>query len=332
MDENTLLAADVGGTKTLLQLLRRDAQSRHGITVLAEQRYPSQAYASLEAMVDEFLAAQHSPYPQAACFAVAGPVSQREGRQTSRLTNLPWQLDSSVMSQALRIPRISLLNDFQAIGYSLDVLDDDELTCLNAVPALPDSPKLVVGAGTGLGVCLVTPDAGHDTSHATEGGHLAFAPLDSQQDALNNYLRERFGRVSNERLLSGKGLENIYRFLLHQAGEAQDSLLGHEDPAAAIGQQALTSKHSLAIDTAQLFLRIYGAVAGDLALACLPRGGVFIAGGIAPKLLPLIQEGGFMRAFSDKGRMSELVSALPVQVITNPHCGLLGAARYVSRQ
>jgi glucokinase len=325
-----LLAADVGGTKTLLQLLRRDPQAPHGTVALAEQRYLSQAFDSLTIMVQRFLDEAGLGLPHSACFAVAGPVKQQQDRQTAQLTNLPWQLDSLEMSATLAIPHVHLLNDFQAIGYSLDALGSDELVALQTRPIEPQAPRLVVGAGTGLGVCLVVDDGGQARSHATEGGHIAFAPLDIQQDSLNLFLRTRFSRVSAERLLSGSGLVQIYRFLLQQQQRSEDALLQQDDPAAAIGTQAL-SGHPLAREAVNLFLRIYGATVGDLALASLPRGGVYIAGGIAPKLLPLMQNGIFMQAFTDKGRMRRLLDELPVQVITNPACGLLGAARYAAR-
>jgi glucokinase len=326
-----VLAADVGGTKTLLQLSRyRIPSPEHGQPV-AEQRYASAAFASLEAMVQHFLEESGQGVPQSACFAVAGPVQQLGDRQQARLTNLPWQLDSRQLGSVLGIPRITLLNDFQAIGYSLDVLDRQALVPLNSAQGQEDGPRLVVGAGTGLGVCLVFPDGSHTTSYPSEGGHAAFAPRDPQQSALLAFLRQDLDRVSYERLISGQGLIHIYRFLLQEHQESDDALLAAEDPAAAIGEHGMAQPHSTAGEAVALFARLYGAFSGDMALACLPTGGVYIAGGIAPKLLPRLQEGGFMLAFNDKGRMSGLMSTLPVQVITNPQSGLLGAAHYAAR-
>ena len=329
-NEALILAADVGGTKTLLQLLRREPNAPHGAVALAEKRYVSQAFGSLTSMVQDFLGEAALGQPHSACFAVAGPVSLQQDRQTARLTNLPWELDSLEMGASLGIPHVHLLNDFQAIGYSLDVLAAEELLPLQSRPVEAQAPRLVVGAGTGLGVCLVVEDGGQARSHATEGGHIAFAPLDIQQDSLNLYLRAQFSRVSAERLLSGSGLVQIYRFLLQQHQLPEDGLLQQADPAAAIGEHALSGA-GLPLEAVRLFLRIYGATVGDLALASLPRGGVYIAGGIAPKLLPLMQNGEFMQAFADKGRMRPLMEQLAVQVITNPACGLLGAARYAAR-
>lgn len=331
MSDALILAADVGGTKTLLQLLRRDNNSAHGIVPLAEQRYQSQSFDSLEGMVEHFLQECTQERPHSACFAVAGPVSQLAHGQQSQLTNLPWQLDSQQLSTALHIPNVTLLNDFQAIGYSLDVLGAHELEPLHPRPLNEHAPRLVVGAGTGLGVCLVTPDGDSYRSFPTEGGHLAFAPLDIQQESLYYFLRDKHLRVSYERLLSGAGLVNIYRFLLHNMPYEDEALLHAEDPAAAIGRHALEGKHPAATEAVQLFMRIYGAFAGDMALACLPQGGLYIAGGIAPKLLPLMQNGEFMQAFRHKGRMQAVMETIPVQIITNPACGLLGAARYAAR-
>lgn len=326
-----ILAADVGGTKTLLQLRRiDDAQASSG-TVVAEQRYASQSFDSLEAMVQRFIDEAGQPLPRSACFAVAGPVDGEGAKQRARLTNLPWQLDSRQLSTALGIPRITLLNDFQAIGYSLGELSASELSPLH--PAAPQArgPQLVLGAGTGLGVCLVMPDGDHATSHPSEGGHMAFAPQDAQQQALLDFLQSDLERVSYERLISGSGLVSIYRFLLNRQQGEDDTLLAAPDPAAAIGERAVADDHPLAVEAVTLFTRLYGAFAGDMALACLPTGGVYIAGGIAPKLLPCLQQGAFMEAFFNKGRMAGLMQRFPVQVITNPQCGLLGAAHYAAR-
>jgi len=325
------LAADVGGTKTLLQLRRRDEAAPELGHPVAEQRYASAAFTTLEAMVQHFLDESGQGVPQSACFAVAGPVQSQGNEQQARLTNLPWRLDSRQLGTVLGVPRITLLNDFQAIGYSLDVLGNEALAPLNAVSGRASGPRLIVGAGTGLGVCLVFDDGRHPISFPSEGGHLAFAPRDAEQIALLEFLLQEHPRVSYERLLSGQGLLNLYRFLHQGQSRPDDPLLMADDPAAAIGEQGVAQPRSPAGEAVALFARLYGAFSGDMALACLPTGGVYIAGGIAPKLLPRLQEGGFMQAFTDKGRMSELMSTLPVQVITNPQSGLLGAAHYAAR-
>jgi len=326
-----ILAADVGGTKTLLQLRRMDEKSPPPGLPVAEQRYHSGAYDSLESMVLTFIEESGLGLPQSACFAVAGPVRQVGDEQQSHLTNLPWQLDTRQLKQTLGITHIHLLNDFQAIGYSLDVLAPDELVALNSTRAQPEGPRLIVGAGTGLGVCLVFPDHGEPVSYPSEGGHLAFAPRDAEQIDLLQFLLAEHDRVSYERLISGAGLVNIYRFLRRKTPQADDPLLAVDDPAAAIGEHGTSQPHSTAGAAVSLFAKLYGAFTGDMALACLPVSGIYIAGGIAPKLLSHLQDGGFMQAFNDKGRMHGLTASLSVQVITNPQCGLLGAARYAAR-
>jgi glucokinase len=327
--DRLLLAADVGGTKTLLQLRRHNSEGAG--EPLAEQRYQSAAFSSLEQLVERFLDDSALGRPQSACFAVAGPVNSDGEGQTARLTNLPWRLDSRQMAQRLNIPRIALLNDFQAIGYSLDALPPEDLVTLQAARAVSGAPRLVVGAGTGLGVTVLYPDGEDYRSYPSEGGHIAFAPADAQQQRLLAYMQQQHERVSCERLISGSGLVAIYRFLLPPGEHADDPLLRQEDPAAAIGEHGLAAAHSTAGEALALFCRLYGAFAGDLALASLPRGGLFIAGGIAPKLLPRLLDGGFMAAFLDKGRMHGLLRDIPLQVITNPRCGLLGAAHYAAR-
>jgi glucokinase len=325
----TLLAADVGGTKTLLHL--RALDSRGQATPIAEQRYSSGSFDSLESMIERFLSEHADTGPDSACLAVAGPVHGDSQEQNASLTNLPWQLNSRQLGEALGIPKLRLLNDFQAIGYSLDELGNDELVTLHEGQAIDGAPRLVVGAGTGLGVCTLFPDSGHYVSHASEGGHIAFAPADAQQAELLEFLQQEYGRVSYERLVSGVGLVNIYRYLLQQSPPDEPPVLTQPDPAAAIGRYAVEGGHPLAAQTVTLFSRIYGAFTGDLALVTLPAGGVYIAGGIAPKLLSCLQDGNFIEAFFDKGRMRELVQSFPVKVITNPHSGLLGAAHYAAR-
>lgn len=321
-----ILAADVGGTKTLLTLRHPDG------TEVAEQRYASQAFDSLEIMVQRFLQESEQPRPHSACFAVAGPVASNSTGQQAQLTNLPWRIDSRELAATLGIARVALLNDFQAIGYSLAALPESDLAPLHITTPQHRGPQLVIGAGTGLGVCLVMPDGDDVTSHPSEGGHMGFAPQDPLQRELLEFTQNGSSeRVSWERLISGSGLITIYRFLASRKQQGEDALLSASDPAAAIGEQAVHGGHPLATEAVGLFARLYGTFAGDMALACLPTGGVFIAGGIAPKLLPCLQHGDFMQAFFDKGRMAGLMQRFPVQVITNPHCGLLGAARYATR-
>lgn len=330
MSDKLILAADIGGTKTLLQLSQIDKQGNR--EELALQQFASADYPSLEALTTDFLKQHSQSTPSSACFAVAGPVNHHsDSHQNARLTNLPWHLDNLQLADALGIEKVALINDFQAIGYSLDELTADELVPLHQAEAEPHGTRLLLGAGTGLGVCQLFPHPGGSVSHPSEGGHLAFAPCDEQQQALLQFLLQEYPRVSYERLLSGPGLINIYRFLLQRDAIRSDALLEATDPAAAIGEQGLRDENDTAAEAVNLFCRILGAFSGDLALATLPRGGVFIAGGIAPKLLARLQDGSFVETYSDKGRMRELVRSFPVKVITNTRSGLLGAASYAAR-
>jgi glucokinase len=328
-----VLAGDIGGTKTLLQLVAFDptAASARG-SVLYERRYASQAYRSLSQIVGEFMAgAPAADGIYSACLGVAGPVFGDAEHQHSRLTNLPWEPDSHELAALLGIRRVRLINDFQAVGYGIEALEGPDLVTLNTAQPRPGAPRLVLGAGTGLGVGLLFRHGNHYECYPTEGGHLHFAPRDAEQEALLAYLRGDFDRVSWERLVSGPGLVNIYRFLLARAGRpaAEDPLFDAEDPAAAIA--AYAAGQPLARRAMELFVTLYGSVAGDLALVCLAYGGVYIAGGIAPKVLDWLQSGRFVEAFTDKGRMQPVTAQMPVQVVVNANVGILGTALAASR-
>ena len=329
MNDKLILAADVGGTKTLLQLYHIDDRGhRHE---LAQQQLGSSDYNSLDELARQFIDECGEGTPHSACFAVPGPVKQYPDRQSVHLTNLPWHLNTIQLSKNLGIRNVILLNDFQAIGYGLNELASDELMTLHQADEKPDGLRLLLGAGTGLGVCLLIPHSGEHASHPSEGGHVAFAPRDEQQMALLQFLLQEYPRVSYERLLSGPGLINIYRYLLQRDNIHRDALLEEPDPAAAIGRLGLYSEHDTASEAITIFCRILGAFSGDLALATQPGGGIYIAGGIAPKLLPRLQDDTFVDAYSDKGRMRELVRSFPVKLITNLRSGLLGAAAYAAR-
>lgn len=330
-----VIAGDIGGTKTLVQLAAFDVHepSPRG-EVVAEYRFECADYPDLGAILQAFLD-RTGPVSDlyAACFGVAGPVREEATHQVAQLTNLPWEADTRALSSILGIPRVRLINDFQAVGYGIDALVEEDLVTLQGAEARPRSPRLVLGAGTGLGVGLLVWGGEFYESYPTEGGHIHFAPLDEEQDELLRFLRAEYGRVSYERLVSGPGLVNIYRFLASREGRVRhaDPLLGADDPAAAIAGSALEGRDPVARRALELFVSVYGAVAGDLALTSLARGGVYIAGGIAPKILPFLGAGRFMESFRDKGRMRPVVEALPVRVVTNPRVGLLGTALAATR-
>ncbi len=341
-----LLAGDIGGTKSSLSLF--DAQDLNHS--LYHRRYASQSYPHLTPLVLEFLAQARQelgrdPQPVAACFAVAGPVREEKqgggGPQTAKITNLPWSLHSSQLAVELGIPRLALINDFSAVGYGVLALREEELETLQAGERQPRAPIGVIGAGTGLGQAYLTWGESGYQVHASEGGHVDFAPRTPQEWELLQYLQQRYGRVSTERVVSGQGIVAIYQFLRDSRwaqGEEQvlapiaawEKGAGWIDPAAEIANAALEGRDPLARECLRLFIGLYGAAVGNFALHLLPRGGLFIAGGIAPKLLPLLRQGEFLAAFLDKGRMRPLLEQLSVQVVVNEQVGLRGAARYAA--
>jgi glucokinase len=333
-----LLAGDIGGTSTRLRLAPIDNWRSPDW----EETYPSQEYPDLAPIVQKFLAAAPvSGEVVSACFAVAGPI---EGR-TASLTNLGWHLDTDRLISTLGIANIWLINDFAAIGYGIEHLAPDEIHTLQAGQPLDSSPRALIGAGTGLGQGYLIPQASTYQVLASEGGHSDFAARSAQEFQLVEYLMERDGldHVSCDRLISGTGIVNIYQFLrlqqpvgteLPAIAEAvrkweQTPAIDRPqivDPAMLIAQAAQIEANQLAIDTMQLFLSIYGAEAGNLALKFLSHGGLYIAGGIAAKNLSLMNNGTFLAAFLQKGRLCNLLTQIPVRLILNPQVGLIGAA------
>lgn len=311
-----ILAADIGGTSTRLRLV-------HGAETLDEKDYSSQDYPDLNSILDNFIKANSPVDLQSACLAVAGPV--RDG--TARVTNLPWEVHESLISEDFTIPQVRIINDFEAIGYALAILPPDDFYELQA--GSPDSvgTRALIGAGTGLGVAIVTRCGERWQVLPGEGGHVDFAPRTAEQQALLDYLQQQSTRVSVEMLLSGPGLERIYEFICTQNGINPGSV---RRTAASISSTALIGRDPLAVKTLDLFVEIYGAQAGNLALTSLATGGVFIAGGIAPKILSLLKRGRFIEMFSDKPPMSELLHSMPVRVVLNTRSGLLGAVQVAS--
>lgn len=316
------LAGDIGGTKTLLQVFAA-GESRKP---LLRRAYPSAGYAGLDDIVAEFLREANTPKIAAACFALAAPVS---GRRVA-LTNLPWLVDADQLSSALNIKIVNIINDFHAVGLSIAALESADLVSLQSGNAPADAVRLVVGAGTGLGVAWLTNQNGRYAVHPSEGGHIDFAPTTPVQIALLEYLQVRHGHVSYERIVSGPGLFAIYEFLRDSGrGTPSAELLAemeNNDASAVIAQFAAHSE--IANQALKLFLQIYGAFVGNLALASLPRGGIYIAGGIAAKIAPQMQKGEFISAFLDKGRFHDLLATLPVSIVMPAEIGLLGASGF----
>lgn len=342
-----LLAGDIGGTKTILRLVE---ESMQGVRqTLYEALYSSRDFPDLVPIVQRFLSAAGQQLgkilkPEKACFAIAGPVVN----DTSLLTNLDWFLEARRLEKELDIAKISLINDFAAVGYGILGLEASDLYTLQNVTPQTDAPIAVIGAGTGLGQGFLIQQTGGYQVFASEGGHADFAPRTGLEFQLLQYLREKYdiGRISVERVVSGQGVVALYQFLRdrgvasespeiekviktweHETGKSEKSV----DPAATIAKAALEKSDRLSEQTLQMFVEAYGAEAGNLALKLLPYGGLYVAGGIAAKILPLIKEGQFLRAFGQKGRVSPLLERVPVHVVLNPQVGLIGAAICASR-
>jgi glucokinase len=323
-----VLAGDIGGTKTLLQI----AECRAGrCRVVREQRFDSGAYDSLSSIIREFLKEDKKLSVKTACFGIAGPVKQTAKGESVKVTNLPWEIRGPDLRRKFKFPALRLINDFQAIGYGLEALVKKDRVDLQKGRPVRHAPRAVLGAGTGLGQGILIWDEDHYAPVATEGGHANFAPTDELQLDLARHLLKTHGRTSWELVLSGHGLVELYSFMKTR-GEIPESpalarTMQSDDPAAIITRAALEQNDPLATRTLDLFVDIYGAQAGNLALTAGASGGVYIAGGIAPKILSRLTDGRFMRAFLNKGRMRPYVEAIPVQVVTNLQVGLIGAVR-----
>jgi len=328
-----VLAADVGGTKTLIALAELvDGRP----SLVQERRYANVDYAGFEAIVADYLArlAPDQRIIQRACFAVAGPIVAAGDSEAARITNLPWHLDTRRLADDFALPAVRLINDFQAAGHGIELLGENDLVMLQAGRPHAAAPRAVLGAGTGLGTALLVWQGTRYQVLSTEGGHVDFAPSGAQQQRLLAWLAQRHGHVSIERLLSGPGLANIYEFLCEEEPERVDPELARrvrtQDAAAAVSEYAMLHGNPLADSALALFVSIYGAHAGNLALLTLPYGGLYVAGGIAPRMLARLTDGRFMAAFNDKGRMARATVEIPVAVVINPKLCLLGAARFAT--
>jgi glucokinase len=320
-----LLAGDIGGTKTNLGIFSTEAGPR---APLAESRFPSASYPSLEAIVREFLSRTDLEVKQAT-FGVAGPLV--EGRAT--VTNLPWVVDEKELRGTFNFSSVRLLNDLQAIAASVPFLEPSDLRTLNEGDPAPGGAIAVIAPGTGLGEAFLTWDGARYQPHASEGGHADFAPTSAVEMELLRYLRNRFEHVSYERICSGRGLPNIYEFI-RDTGRAEEppwlaeQLAAADDPAPVITNAALHADKpcQLCFDTLNLFVSALGAEAGNLALKVMATGGIYVGGGIPPRILPALEGDRFLKAFRRKGRMSDVLAHVPVHVILNPKVALLGAA------
>jgi len=323
-----ILAGDVGGTKVHLALYNF-ANGR--LQPIRDEKFPAHEFATLDDVVNKFLADGKETKDEiiAACFGCPGPV--RDGRL--KLTNLPWTLDTRDLVKSLSIPHISLINDLEANGYGIPELAPESIFTLHAGDPNATGNAGLMSAGTGLGEALLIWDGKKHRPIPSEGGHCDFAARSNREIALLEYLRETLkGRVSWERVVSGLGIKNIYSFLrdvekINEPGWLHDRMLA-EDPNAVIGQCAEDGSSSLCFETMKVFAAAYGAEAGNIALKVLAVGGMYLGGGIAPKILKTLKNGAFTQAFLDKGRLSPLLESIPVHLILDETCAQLGAAAY----
>jgi len=320
-----ILAGDVGGTKTSLALYRREAR---GLLRDRMATYRSREHEGLDSILRDFLSG--GPSVERACVGVAGPVE--DGR--CRLTNLDWEVDEASLRRTLGVRDAYLVNDLQATASSLPFLQKPDRATIQEGAADPRGNMAVLAAGTGLGEGFLV---GYGTGYiplASEGGHVDFAPRDEREMRLHAFLRAKHGRVSVERVLSGPGLHDVYRFLREEERLEEEPGIAAEidgrEPQHAIVRHGLAGGAGACAETVRIFCSLYGAEAGNLALQYLATGGVYLGGGIAPAILPALRGGGFLAAFLDKGRMRNLLSRVPVMVILDPAAPLLGAASYAA--
>ncbi len=324
-----ILAGDVGGTKVHLALYRFE---RGALEHVRDRKFPAAQYPDLVAVVREFLAAGGPGETiEAACFGVPGPVR----KNVIQLTNLPWLLDSRELSAALGIEHLFLINDLEANGYGIAELGPDQIFTLSEGDSSLVGNRALIAAGTGLGEAFLIWDGKMHVPMASEGGHCDYGPNSDLEVELLSWLRAQpnmDNHVSWERVCSGLGLRNVYTFLrdvkhMEESAELRERMQ-HDDPNAVIAQWGEGGKSELCARSLEIFASAYGAEAGNMALKILAHGGVYLGGGIAPKILKTLQAGGFLRAFCQKGRMAKLVSQMPVRVILESRAALLGAAAY----
>lgn len=342
-----ILAGDIGGTKTNLALYDWNIERTEPVRL---ESFPSREYTSLEEILEEFLNAHptssapemsdtmepefadvggkstESVQIQAACFGIAGPVIENR----SQTTNLPWTVDGSSISKQFAIPLVRLLNDLEATAYGVLLLRPDEIEVLNGgVPPAKRQALALIAAGTGLGQAILYWDGSSYRPMPSEGGHTDFAPTNDNEIELLRYLRSQYLHVSYERLLSGPGLHAIYEYL-RDTRKNEPTWLAEKikagNPAAEIAEAGLKGQADIAKQALDIFASIYGAEAGNLALKALSLDGVYIGGGIAPKLITKLHDGMFMKAFTNKGRYKRMMTNIPVNVVMNPHTALIGAA------
>ncbi len=312
-----ILAGDIGGTKTNLGMF--DVQQGK-LDRVAEKRYPSREHKGLEEIVADFVSVTGIK-ATAAGFGIAGPVVDNR----VRTGNLPWVVDGAIMAKQLGLERVRLMNDLEAAAFGISVMGPTDLETLHEGVSAPQAPRVVIAAGTGLGEAILFWDGTKHIPTATEGGHADFAPHTDQQVDLWKFIKARSEFVSNELILSGRGFKTLHEFLnpdVRHPGFDDPSI----DPAPAITRMALTKECPVCVAALDLWIEIYGSEAGNLVVRSVARGGVYVAGGIAVKILPLLKNGHFAAALQDKEKMSDFLAQVPIHVVLDEECPLKGAA------
>lgn len=319
-----ILAGDIGGTKTELALFE-DVKTRK---IIKQEKFPSKDYKSLEEIIQKFIFSS-STLPTKACFGIAGPIENN----TCHTTNLPWIIDGKKIETLLNISSVFLINDLEANAWGIPCLKENELYVLAEGDKNQKGNKALISAGTGLGEAGLYFDGKNHIPFPSEGGHCNFAPTNEEEVEIWRFLKEKYKHVSYERLLCGAGLFNIYKFFTEVKKEEELPELLEKfstmDPAQCIYEYGSTEKCPICKKSIEIFISIYGSEAGNMALKFLALGGIYIGGGIAPKMLNELKKGPFLESFTHKGRFNKLLSNIRVQVILNPHTALLGAGNYV---
>jgi glucokinase len=314
-----VIAGDIGGTNARFSIIDEN-------TIIFEKHYPSKDFNKFEDVFTVFVKDAPGQVPSSACLAVAGVV---EGNRVEA-TNIPWTIDGHDLKERFGLETLYLINDFEAAAWGVTVLNKDQLVQIGRGEPTSNGPKAILGAGTGLGQAILAPCNKSYRVLPSEGGHVDFAPRKETEIRLLRYLMKEFPHVSVERILSGPGLVNIYKFLLAERDSEEGVLsrqsLKEKDQAVFITRNALQGADELCLQAVRMFCSIYGAEAGNLALKCLATGGVYLAGGIVRKILPILSEGAFRQAFEAKGRMEKVLKHMPTYVVTSAQIGLLGAA------
>lgn len=323
------LVIDIGGTYSRLAIMNDDHQ------IDCKETYINYTHTSFLEIVQKYLDSHRNRLDniRQCCIAVAGPVKNGH----AKLTNINWTLDSQSLQQALPFERVRLLNDFHALGYCVPLLNEQNLLTLQAGKVTAHHVKVMVGAGTGLGVAHIKQKEGQVEVYPSEGGHIDFAPVNKRQIALLQFMMTKYEHVSVEHLLSGHGIEHLFEFICHEHN-VKDSLenfdvqdyMAEDITGQKVIQLAMEKQHPLAVEAVELFSEIYAAFIGNLALTTLPYGGIYITGGIARHVLPFLQQQNFLATYQSKGRMSALLAEIPIYYILNQNANLLGAGYYLT--